>query len=375
MMSIEDADTFVHGQFLRIQSYARVASKKAQQVENARAAKKGKPPKTIWNSSEVIAEALRDEGACGHVKAPEPPTFHYGDEKRMRGLVAELDGYANAIHARTGKRLRKDTAHMLAGVLSYPDDAPKDRYPEWRARSIKWLKKRYGRHLVAVLEHLDENNPHLHFYAIEPKGLDVKAIHEGWTAKKDGQDYRDAMRLVQDDYHRDVSAWVGLTRIGPGRKRLERDEYMAMKADAEQTRTMLRDIEAQSNKANDTLQKASRAGLEAQQMGATMLQKAKQRAEAIGTTAQAQAQKNKDEARRLHEEKQRLQDWADQLKMSAEKIAKNTGHLVTIEVPSAPAAALVNEAMVPGANAPGSPGRSALVPSATPSPFDKPPGF
>ena len=242
MMSIEDADTFVHGQFLRIQSYARVASKKAQQVENARAAKKGKPPKTIWNSSEVIAEALRDEGACGHVKAPEPPTFHYGDEKRMRGLVAELDGYANAIHARTGKRLRKDTAHMLAGVLSYPDDAPKDRYPEWRARSIKWLKKRYGRHLVAVLEHLDENNPHLHFYAIEPKGLDVKAIHEGWTAKKDGQDYRDAMRLVQDDYHRDVSAWVGLTRIGPGRKRLERDEYMAMKADAEQTRTMLRDI-------------------------------------------------------------------------------------------------------------------------------------
>ena len=58
----------------------------------------------------------------------------------MRGLVAELDGYANAIHARTGKRLRKDTAHMLAGVLSYPDDAPKDRYPEWRARSIKWLK-------------------------------------------------------------------------------------------------------------------------------------------------------------------------------------------------------------------------------------------
>ena len=374
-MSIEDADTFVHGQFLRIQSYARVASKKAQQVENARAAKKGKPPKTIWNSSEVIAEALRDEGACGHVKAPEPPTFHYGDEKRMRGLVAELDGYANAIHARTGKRLRKDTAHMLAGVLSYPDDAPKDRYPEWRARSIKWLKKRYGRHLVAVLEHLDENNPHLHFYAIEPKGLDVKAIHEGWTAKKDGQDYRDAMRLVQDDYHRDVSAWVGLTRIGPGRKRLERDEYMAMKADAEQTRTMLRDIEAQSNKANDTLQKASRAGLEAQQMGATMLQKAKQRAEAIETTAQAQAQKNKDEARRLHEEKQRLQDWADQLKMSAEKIAKNTGHLVTIEVPSAPAAALVNEAMVPGANAPGSPGRSALVPSATPSPFDKPPGF
>jgi hypothetical protein len=102
---------------------------------------------------------------------------------------------------------------------------------------------------------------------------------------------------------------------------------------------------------------------------------AKQRAKVIEATAQAQAQINKDEARRLHEEKQRLQEWADQLKMSAEKIAKNTGHIVTIEVPSAPAAAPVNEAMVPGANAPGSPGRSAWVPSATPSPFDKPPGF
>ena len=112
-----------------------------------------------------------------------------------------------------------------------------------------------------------------------------------------------------------------------------------------------------------------------QQMSALMLQKAKQRAEVIDTATRVQAQANLEEAKRLHEEKQRLQDWADQLKMSAEKIAKNTGHLVTIEVPSAPAAAPINEANAPGANAPGSPGRPARVPSAIPSPFDKPPGF
>ena len=52
------------------------------------------------------------------------------------------------------------------------------------------MHKRYGPHLVAILEHQDEANPHLHFYAIEPDGLDVKRIHEGWTAKKDGQEYR-----------------------------------------------------------------------------------------------------------------------------------------------------------------------------------------
>ena len=246
-MSIEDSGPQVHGQFVRIQTYAREASKKAIQLAEAKAKATSKPVKKVWSSSDVLAEALRDPGACGHVMNPEPPTFHF--ERRSVYGVSWLNLMAMPMpSARTGKRPRKDTAHMLAGVLSYPDDAPKDRYPEWRERSLKWLHKRYGQHLVAVIEHQDEANPHLHFYAIEPEGLDVKRIHEGWQAKHDGQDYRDAMRLVQDDYHRDVSAYVGLLRIGPGGKRLEREDYMAMKADAEQTRTMLHDIEARSEK-------------------------------------------------------------------------------------------------------------------------------
>ncbi len=135
-MSIEDTNDIVHGQFVRIQTYARVASKKAQQLENAKAAAKGKTAKTVWNSSDVIAEALRDAGACGHVLEPQPPVFHYGTEARLRGLVIELEGVSDAIQARTGKKPRKDTAHLLAGVLSYPDNAPKDRYDEWRHPSL-----------------------------------------------------------------------------------------------------------------------------------------------------------------------------------------------------------------------------------------------
>ena len=343
-MSIEDSGPQVHGQFVRIQTYAREASKKAIQLAEAKAKATSKPVKKVWSSSDVLAEALRDPGACGHVMNPEPPTFHFGTEKRLRGLVAELDGYADAIKARTGKRPRKDTAHMLAGVLSYPDDAPKDRYPEWRERSLKWLHKRYGQHLVAVIEHQDEANPHLHFYAIEPEGLDVKRIHEGWQAKHDGQDYRDAMRLVQDDYHRDVSAYVGLLRIGPGGKRLEREDYMAMKADAEQTRTMLHDIEARSEKIEETLTAAQGVGLQAQQMGVVMLQKAKQRAETIEANARAHAQIVKDEARRIHDEKIRLTEWADTLKKSAKKIAANTAHMVEIVVPSEPQPARIQVA-------------------------------
>lgn len=346
-MSIEDTANIVHGQFVRIQTYARVASKKAQQMEDAKAAAKGKTAKTVWNSSDVIAEALRDEGACGHVTAPQRPTFHYGDEARMRGLVAELDGVADAIHKRTGKRPRKDTAHLLAGVLSYPDDAPKDRYPEWRERSLKWLQKQYGSHLVAVLEHLDEANPHLHFYAIDREGLDVKRIHQGWVAKKDGQDYRAAMTLVQDDYHRDVGSHVGLLRVGPKGQRLDRDDYMAMKTDAEQTRLMLRDIEAR-NEANEA-ERVLVAKLKAeggaefdrlqamgQRMATTMMAHAQRRAADHATLLKEQERQQAEESKRLAAEAQVLETYRAELQKSAKRIEEGSAYLVQITVPEAP---------------------------------------
>ena len=333
-MSIEDTHDMVHGQFVRIQTYARVASKKAQQLENAKAAAKGRAAKTVWNSADVIAEALRDAGACGHVLDPQPPVFHYGTEARMRGLVIELEGVSDAIQKRTGKKPRKDTSHLLAGVLSYPDDAPKgDRYDEWRARSIKWLQKRYGSNLVAVLEHQDEANPHLHWYCIEPEGLDVKQLHEGWTAKKDGQEYRAAMRLVQDDYHRDVGAYVGLLRIGPGGKRLERDEYMAMKADAEQTRTMLHDIETR-NDANE-VQRVRAAQLVAE--GKAEFERLQRMGQTMATTMLAQAKSRAAEfAAMLDQQSATLEAYRAELEESAKLIEQSSAYLVQIEVPKAP---------------------------------------
>ena len=331
-MSIEDTNDIVHGQFVRIQTYARVASKKAQQLENAKAAAKGKAAKTVWNSSDVIAEALRDAGACGHVLDPQPPVFHYGTEARMRGLVSELEGVADAIQKRTGKKPRKDTAHLLAGVLSYPDDAPKDRYDEWRQRSIKWLHKRYGPHLVAILEHKDEANPHLHFYAIEPDGLDVKRIHEGWTAKKDGQEYRAAMRLVQDDYHRDVGSYVGLLRIGPGGQRLDRDDYKAMKADAEQTRVMLHDIQAK-NEANDA-ERIRVAQLRAE--GQAEFDRLQRMGQNMATTMMGHAQRKAAErAAILDEKSKQLEDYRAELEEAAKRIEESSAYLVQIEVPKA----------------------------------------
>ena len=333
-MSIEDTNDIVHGQFVRIQTYARVASKKAQQLENAKAAAKGKAAKTVWNSSDVIAEALRDAGACGHVLDPQPPVFHYGTEARMRGLVSELEGVADAIQKRTGKKPRKDTSHLLAGVLSYPDDAPKgDRYDEWRDRSIKWLQKRYGTHLVAVLEHQDEANPHLHWYCIEPEGLDVKRLHEGWTAKKDGQEYRAAMRLVQDDYHRDVGSYVGLLRIGPGGQRLDRDDYKAMKADAEQTRVMLHDIEAR-NEANEVERiRVAQLGKD----GQAEFDRLQRMGQNMATNMVAMAQRRAAEhASMLNQQSEQLKAYRAELEKSAKRIEEESAHLVQIEVAKPP---------------------------------------
>lgn len=333
-MSIEDTTDIVHGQFVRIQTYARVASKKAQQLENAKAAAKGKTAKTVWNSADVIAEALRDAGACGHVLDPQPPIFHYGTEARMRGLVIELEGVSDAIYKRTGKKPRKDTSHLLAGVLSYPDDAPKgDRYDEWRERSMKWLHKRYGPNLVAILEHQDEANPHLHFYAIEPDGLDVKRIHEGWTAKKDGQEYRAAMRLVQDDYYRDVGSFVGLMRLGPGGKRLDRDDYKAMKADAEQTRTMLHDIETK-NEANEV--ERIRVG-QLGKLGQVEFERLQQMGQKMATNMMAMAQRKAAEhTLLLDQQSKQLEDYRAELEKSARLIAEGSAHIVQIEVAKAP---------------------------------------
>jgi hypothetical protein len=187
--------------------------------------------------------------------------------------------------------------------------------------------------LVAVLEHVDEANPHLHFYAIEPDGLDVKRIHEGWVAKKDGQEYRAAMRLVQDDYYRDVGSYVGLLRLGPGGERLDRDDYKAMKADAEQTRTMLHDIEAR-NEANEVerlrvaqLGKDGQAEFDRlQRMGQTM---------ATNMVAHAQ-RKAAEHASMLDQQSKQLEAYRAELEKSAKRIEEGSAHLVQIEVPKAP---------------------------------------
>ena len=357
------------------------------------------------NVSDVIGEALRDDGNCRHVDDPQAPTFLIGDADTVRALAVEIDEKCERVKASKGRAVRKDAHVLLAGVASFPESLQKaepETYARWELLTLAWLQGKYGDNLRAVLRHDDETYPHLHFFVLsrDPMAYDAKALHDGHVAvaasgapsmtKEGGAVYNDAMRDFQSDYYAKVGHPCGLHRDGPKRVRKTRQQYkreqrenrervaldaavLAAQAD------ILEAAHAKEQAAHALLREASnefdRHQRMGQEMATAMTTKAKERADVYMDTLKEQARKQNDERKRIEAEAQALEVWRAELEGKAQQIAAATAHLVTIKVPSAPAAAHVNEAMVPGANAPGSPGRPAWVPSATPSPFDKPPGF
>lgn len=195
------------------------------------------------NVGEIVAELLRDEGHCDHVENPSPPIFHYGSEAGMRGLQTKIEkrvaDWSAKLKAEGKKALRKDTQVLFTQIVSYPKGEPG--YAEWRALNIAEAKAKYGDDLEAIAEHLDEDHPHLHIYVLMPEGEspDVKRMHPGHVAAAGAEDpkaqrraYTKGMRAFQDDYYEKVGRYCGMTRIGPGRRRLPRPEHMAEKEQA-----------------------------------------------------------------------------------------------------------------------------------------------
>ena len=89
-----------------------------------------------------------------------------------------------------------------------------------------------------MIEHQDEEHPHLHFYCVPLPGEDFDLLHEGRAAsakvKRDtaaakGQHQASQMRLAyntamkgwQDELHAGVGIYLGLARMGPKRMRLK----------------------------------------------------------------------------------------------------------------------------------------------------------
>ncbi len=211
----------------------------------------------------IFDEASRKPIASVHVAEPKPPTVIYGlsvDEVRQMHDTA----VATAMTPGARGKLRKiastqKTLHTV--VASHPytvEDVRADpnkvkEVRDWERRTVTWLRQQYGPALKSVIRHTDEKQWHIHAYVLPTHDPELRAglYHPGGVAKKavkaagrrDGEDgkalnkradvaYKAAMRDWQDSYHETVAVPCGLTRLGPARRRLTREEWKAERAQA-----------------------------------------------------------------------------------------------------------------------------------------------
>ena len=222
-----------------------------------------KPNPAGQSIDQVVEEAERNPAFSLHVEAPEPPRLVYGVS--VREMKEQHDAMLEAArvsvlrpNGETAYRsIRSDRHTLLTAVASYPvareqveaDPAEQIRYRAWVEANVAFLRERFGDQLRTVIEHTDETHPHLHAYVIPDRpDMNAALLHPGKAAKiaaeaqakSDGMEPRDAvkagnaalkaaMRAVQDDYHAEVGAPCGMTRLGPGRRRLSRAEWKAEK--------------------------------------------------------------------------------------------------------------------------------------------------
>lgn len=212
-------------QFIHFEAYGHNASALSGSKTVTKDGKKVrvKSEKT-WNAREILAEMLREEGSCGHVKTPIPPIELHG---KISDLVDAIDGYE------VPKGVRKDAPIMIAGVISAPWPPGDPRGEQWKKDSLEWLKKRWGDALKCVVAHADEAYDHMHFYVTNDDLKNVKNLHDGMRARAScGDDrkaakaaYSKAMETFQDEFHQAVSVHYGHARKGPGLERLSRAEW------------------------------------------------------------------------------------------------------------------------------------------------------
>lgn len=223
-------------QFVHIECYSLTPPKKTRKNAAAK-----------WSAGDILAEAARVPGACNHVTEPLPPILVHGTT--LKQIKTELIDIQSNAHDAIGRRLRKDATVLLTGVASYPANG--NDYEMWKQLTVEWLRYRFSENLRAVVEHLDESHPHLHFFIVDPIAGNVKGLHPGFAAAKgmanpvlQRKAYTEAMRAFQDEYWGYVGGPTALARIGPRRRRLTRDEWAQEQADLRAQAATLQSVRA-----------------------------------------------------------------------------------------------------------------------------------
>ena len=220
-------------QFGHIEGYARQGGVKTDSITKTKSR-----VSSMWDIAE---EAERSAGATPHIENPQPPILHFGVMPSV--VMKEAAEWAEQAKDAVGRKLRVDGLCLAAGVISFPNERKED-WPEYRDAAINYLKKRYGDRLKSVIEHTDEEHPHIHFYLVPKVGERFDSVHDGYRAaneakaagaKKGEQNtaYRTAMKEWQDSLYQSFGLPFGLARLGPKRRRLTRKEWRIEQAATE----------------------------------------------------------------------------------------------------------------------------------------------
>ncbi|MCB2403561.1 plasmid recombination protein [Rhizobium ruizarguesonis] len=296
-------------QFVHLESFARKADAKGRSTDF------------------IFAEASRKPEASVHVSNPLPPVVVYGVGIEAVQDMHDAAAAAATIRVKGGhvRKVAKDKKTLHTVVASHPftmdeiraDPAKQREVEEWERRTVQWLKDQYGDDLKSVIRHEDESHFHVHAYIVPTADPAMAALkyHPGTVAKREimsaglaeGEDtkalskradaaYKQAMRQWQNSYHEAVAVPCGLTRLGPQRRRLSRDEWQREQVQAKALQTVIE--RAKKVKASgDIFVTRTKTEAEAIRAAAAHEKEIAERAKTAATAAREQAEKAQEEAK------------------------------------------------------------------------------
>lgn len=312
-------------QFVHLESYAR------------------KPDAKGRGTDFIFLEANRKPEASIHVEHPSPHVVVYGVGVEAVQEIHDTAAAAATITVKGGhvRKIAKDKKTLHTVVASFPssmdeiraDPAKRKEAEAWERRTVSWLRSQYGDDLKSVIRHEDEEYFHIHAYVVpvDEPGMSALKHHPGVTAKraimesgKEAEDkkalskradaaYKEAMRQWQDSYHQAVAVPCGLTRLGPQRRRLSRDEWQREKVQAKALQEVIQ--RARKVKADGenfvTRTKTETAKIVAD---AAREQEAARKAIATALAAQDRARKDQEQAQTAMADAERYSGWAGRLR-------------------------------------------------------------
>ncbi|MGR9310699.1 plasmid recombination protein [Rhizobium leguminosarum] len=312
-------------QFIHLETYSRKADAKGRSTDF------------------IFAEASRKPEASVHVPNPLPPVVVYGVGIEAVQGMHDAATAAATINVMGGhvRKLARDKKTLHTVVASHPftmdeiraDPAKQREAEEWEKRTISWLRSQYGDDLKSVIRHEDESHYHLHAYVVpvDEPGMSALKYHPGVSAKREimavgpaqGEDakglskradkaYKAAMREWQDSYHEAVAVPCGLTRLGPQRRRLSREEWQREQVQAK------------------ALQKTIQQAKMVKASGHSFISRTQNEADAIRTAARQEkeaAEQAKAAAMAAREEAEKAQEEAEEVLSRAERYSGITGRL------------------------------------------------